>query len=573
MRADGNTWEHLNVKVTATGAALTAAFATMPAPTVTQTSPCVIDVVLAPKGKGARRVSIPLVFPVPVAASRVSVKFSRKRFFVDVYAPPARTPDSPTPFPVVPVITAGDPARVGQTARPTQVMSWALPRVPLPLLPTIAGSALLHTIARILPDLATSPAEQRAARSGGDYNESAAALRFLPLKQTIQLLLVRAVGAPTGHVNRIQSRGPMRWFSLNLTDGGSNDLQCIMFIAGVRATCDRQTAVLDACVHMADATAPVSRRTAAMHLFVALGERTKQVPCKSAEMAQWRRLVCAAAESARAGWTHRRTCEYVKAGSAPVALGKDSAAMCACGEGVALPPEFLPALHEAGVAPAQMDDVCGLFTRIALPAAIFAPSSTPSGTAAKAAQLQREQAEQLQRQLAAAGVPSSTGRAAERASRCSAMLDVLQQGLGEALPLDMVTRVMTEVRNRPTERVSTVVSNVIHETRPDSGPASEVTVTQLAELLESMAPAPMPAAPPPAPRSSGGARAAPAVPPRRAAAASAESASVGCARCGASPGSSSAAMLRCGRCKKVRYCDRACQKAHWKKHRNVCSKA
>lgn len=39
-----------------------------------------------------------------------------------------------------------------------------------------------------------------------------------------------------------------------------------------------------------------------------------------------------------------------------------------------------------------------------------------------------------------------------------------------------------------------------------------------------------------------------------------------CAHCR----SSREALLKCGRCKKIKYCDRHCQKAHWRVHKNDC---
>jgi hypothetical protein len=45
-----------------------------------------------------------------------------------------------------------------------------------------------------------------------------------------------------------------------------------------------------------------------------------------------------------------------------------------------------------------------------------------------------------------------------------------------------------------------------------------------------------------------------------------------CAQCGAAAGGGSAVRLSaCARCKKVRYCGRACQAAHWKAgHKKTC---
>jgi splicing suppressor protein 51 len=40
-----------------------------------------------------------------------------------------------------------------------------------------------------------------------------------------------------------------------------------------------------------------------------------------------------------------------------------------------------------------------------------------------------------------------------------------------------------------------------------------------------------------------------------------------CASCSAA----NASLLRCGRCKSVQYCDKVCQKSHWKAHKQSCA--
>jgi MYND finger len=44
-----------------------------------------------------------------------------------------------------------------------------------------------------------------------------------------------------------------------------------------------------------------------------------------------------------------------------------------------------------------------------------------------------------------------------------------------------------------------------------------------------------------------------------------------CANCGAV--STTSALKRCSRCLSVRYCNEACQRAHWKQHRKNCTTA
>jgi len=42
-----------------------------------------------------------------------------------------------------------------------------------------------------------------------------------------------------------------------------------------------------------------------------------------------------------------------------------------------------------------------------------------------------------------------------------------------------------------------------------------------------------------------------------------------CAQCN----TAAADLKRCGHCKYVFYCNKACQKAHWKQHKHLCSQA
>ena len=44
-----------------------------------------------------------------------------------------------------------------------------------------------------------------------------------------------------------------------------------------------------------------------------------------------------------------------------------------------------------------------------------------------------------------------------------------------------------------------------------------------------------------------------------------------CAKCSKSALDLGRILLKCGRCKKVYYCNKECQKAHWKIHKPVCS--
>ena len=567
---DAATWKHLFVQITATGPSLTKAFATMPAPTVSQSSPCVIEVVLRPQG--SKIVSIPLAFPVPVTASRVGVRFSRKRFFVQVSAPPARAMDNPAPFAVLPMVTAGDAALVGRTTRPSRVVSWALPRVPLSLLPTVSGSALLHNLARILPHASMSSAEEDAVRS--KTPPTTPQLIMLALKQTLQILLVRAVGAPSGHAHA-PARGPKQWFVLvekDPHDASANSMQGFLYISSVRTSCERQTAVLDACVHMADGKGGPARTTAALCLARAVQSMVHQIPCSRDELSQMRRLLCAAAESARAGWSHRRTCEYVTHGAVPVGLGKDCATLCACGEGVALPASFRRSLREdAGVSPSDVETLCSLFTRVALPAVLFAPSSAPSRFAASAAAAQRAQARMVQSHMAAAGFSPAV---AARSSEANAMLEMLQSGMGMPIPERLTARIGEEVLRRVDEKVSAVIVDVLQR-EGDGLPQGEAFAQRLTGVLDGMGLGPLPPTPPSRPTGAtsarGGARA-PAVPPRSAGAGATTTTGSTCAQCGNTRASTGSTMLRCGRCKKVRYCDRNCQKAHWKLHKKTCQK-
>lgn len=43
-----------------------------------------------------------------------------------------------------------------------------------------------------------------------------------------------------------------------------------------------------------------------------------------------------------------------------------------------------------------------------------------------------------------------------------------------------------------------------------------------------------------------------------------------CAMC-KQPESAAGTLKKCGKCKKILYCDRECQKKHWKSHKKVCA--
>jgi hypothetical protein len=45
-----------------------------------------------------------------------------------------------------------------------------------------------------------------------------------------------------------------------------------------------------------------------------------------------------------------------------------------------------------------------------------------------------------------------------------------------------------------------------------------------------------------------------------------------CAFCEESPKNAELKLSRCGACKKVAYCSKGCQKAHWNVHKQQCAK-
>ncbi|PIL27075.1 hypothetical protein GSI_10214 [Ganoderma sinense ZZ0214-1] len=282
MDSAGKHVTSLTAKLEITNATVQAIFVDGAMPTVSQCSPCTIQIVL---GGCAQTIAYPVVVPVAV---------------------PFLKPDGfkVNPFPVV---------RANASLFP-----WNFHRVVLDQLPVLDIERI--DTARLKEWLEIHLVAQLSLRA----IEVAQGEVLTHIKHNIQYIMQRATGIGIG------CDKPERVFTL-VGDGRSNMMtfDTILFIDKIRYDVSSHAMVCDAFV------VTMSVASAAP----ATGDLFKQgwtpVPVPTAEtMRAWKQMLPALVERCRTTWTHGTNCEYVAQGKIPLELRTSAGdPLCSCGRG------------------------------------------------------------------------------------------------------------------------------------------------------------------------------------------------------------------------------------------------
>ncbi|AEO68269.1 uncharacterized protein THITE_52613 [Thermothielavioides terrestris NRRL 8126] len=291
-----------------------------------QSSPYTIDIVF-----GKKTLVLPLSFPLPVLADGAKLRVARKSAYIEVVAPIAQPSTSPEVLedymlPTALLQPSGIPATLN-------IPHLNLDRLPILALDDKSRTRFLTT----LTSLTFSSRERRLrARTTGNNNKnssnnnnglsSSARLNF---KESLFTIFMLASGLQGGQTGLFALTHPQR--------GG---VHMLLFASAVRLDGAHGSVVLDAAV------LPLTKDLVAGGELAEFLLLLRALECCSltvddAELRLWKRALPALAERCRT-WRHdEATCEYVRAGKAPVSLDDGARVLCSCGEGK-LPADFMP---------------------------------------------------------------------------------------------------------------------------------------------------------------------------------------------------------------------------------------
>ncbi|KAI1792277.1 hypothetical protein LXA43DRAFT_1082220 [Ganoderma leucocontextum] len=299
MDSTGKHVAFLTAKLEITDAALQAVFAGDIMPSVSQCSPCTIQVVLDGRTQT-------LAYPVPIVGSQRKLRLARKSSYIEVVVPvaiPFLQPDGLklNPFPVV---------RANASFFP-----WNVHRVFLDQLPVVNIEST--NIPQLKKWYDAHLSWQRSHRERTVAQDPARRDVLIGIKETIQSVMVHAAGTI--------GRGTWRGFILQLDGTLSTDT--LLFVDKIRYDVAFHTVLCDGFV------LPVSEEIAP-HITALIGYVVMPVRVSAEELRAWKQLLPALVERCRTTWTHGADCEYVARGKVPLALemsGGDP--LCSCGRG------------------------------------------------------------------------------------------------------------------------------------------------------------------------------------------------------------------------------------------------
>ncbi|TBU40602.1 hypothetical protein BD309DRAFT_967143 [Dichomitus squalens] len=270
-------------------------------PTVTQSSPCAMQVVIG-------GLTQTLLYPIPIVGSERKVRLARKSSYIEVAVPvaiPYLRPDGQRlcPFPVV---------RTNGSLSP-----WNLHRVPINRLPVLDLANVDRL--RLWYD----------AHVGSQFS-----IRERKIRDTEQLDLLTNIKDSIHHVmtKAAGTQGtekPARVIALR--DDETQDCDTMLFVNRIRFDLSSHTIVCDAFVLP---TSHAIMPTISPFIGQLLQRGVTSIRVYRGEMRGWKQLLPALVERCRTTWTHGANCEYVAKGKIPLQL-KTSAGdpLCSCGRG------------------------------------------------------------------------------------------------------------------------------------------------------------------------------------------------------------------------------------------------
>ncbi|KAM5543909.1 hypothetical protein V8D89_002526 [Ganoderma adspersum] len=294
----------LTAKLEVTNTSAQAAFSGGAMPTVSQCSPCTIDIFL-----GGRTQT--LTYPMPIVGSRRKMRLARKSSYIEVVVPVAIPFLEPNglkvnPFPVVRANTSLSP--------------WNVHRVFLDRLPVLNLSKA--NISQVEQWYNPHVGSQLSLRERASLQDPTRPDVLVNIKETIHCIMMRCAGTQG-------SREPSRVFALR--DDATGDSDTLIFVDKVRFDLSVHAMVCDAFVlPLSDVIMP--RITQAFQLLLPRG--VENVKVYGQEMRAWKQMLPALVERCRATWVHGANCEYAGRGKIPLELKlSEGDPLCSCGRG------------------------------------------------------------------------------------------------------------------------------------------------------------------------------------------------------------------------------------------------
>ncbi|KAI0053737.1 hypothetical protein FA95DRAFT_1481088 [Auriscalpium vulgare] len=251
-------------------------------------------------------------FPFPVDVTNIKLRIARKSHYIEIIIPPAG-PATPGGFFVdpFPLIFCGN--------TPTL---WNMHRVHLDRMPAIDITKKAQ-LGWLNPHVTLMMSDrERRSVSASLVKQQSAQQTLIDIKESLHAMYVRFTG--------LQGDGHHAVYALNEASMGG--MYTLIFIADLRLDVAANTAALDAYV-LPITHELVNRITPFIQRLNAGRDRPVLVNTVDNEMRSWKSLLPALAERARHSWKHTSTCEYLKAGKAPVSLEYAENPLCSCGNG------------------------------------------------------------------------------------------------------------------------------------------------------------------------------------------------------------------------------------------------
>ncbi|OLN96131.1 hypothetical protein CCHL11_03298 [Colletotrichum chlorophyti] len=282
-----------------------------------QVTPFVVNIVFD------KTEAYPLIFPSPVDASRAKTRIARKSAYFEVIAPfaaPSADPETKTPLADFLYPTYLSP---NLSSTPADLNT---PHLNLDRLPIIDVTKKEET--RWITTLLSFEfsVRERALREQSNHGReditSSARVNFKESIFTMTMLSSGLQGGQTG------------LFCLNHPHRGG--VHMLFFVSAIRLDAAAGSVVLDAAV--LPFTIPLIQKIEPFLLLLRTLEMAS-ITVNDDELILWKKALPALAERSRT-WNHKSTCEYRKAGSAPLSLEPSEPVLCSCGNGQ-LPDDFI----------------------------------------------------------------------------------------------------------------------------------------------------------------------------------------------------------------------------------------
>ncbi|KAI0096587.1 hypothetical protein GGR51DRAFT_543152 [Nemania sp. FL0031] len=201
-----------------------------------------------------------------------------------------------------------------------EITNWNIPYINLRTCPIVDVDRPSHKPQWLRPHLTLMmSARERAMRSQMDMPRPAGEFLRLKFKDTLETMFLHFAGLGAEKRNVV----------FGLKNGTKGDIHILILVSSLRINLADRAAVLD-CAVIPFYHDPALNPEKLITPLLSQGVLTSVV--EDAEMQLWRRVLPAYVERCRT-WTHRDSCEYVRAGTIPLSTENGKQCICTCGNG------------------------------------------------------------------------------------------------------------------------------------------------------------------------------------------------------------------------------------------------